>query len=142
MAALLCFERLIHRLCDAVRVQAVPIAHLLRTLADTAEFADFAPLRYVIQHLAADGAFSTAWHEAVSHYAKIWRLSDREITVIGSFADGLGTTDIRGVLQHGEQVRTRLAECVSDRRDEARLHGRMYVALGFCGSSALALLLL
>lgn len=139
---LLLFERFLQRLSEKIRYTAQPIGEVLRSLAGTAEFYDFSLLRDTAASLPANGEFRKVWSEAVHKYSREWALSERETTLLLDFADGLGTADITGELHHCEQYTRLVRDCLEQRKEEARTRGGLYTALGLCGGSAAALLLL
>ena len=136
------FERLLQRLGDTIRFQALPVADALRTLADSAEFASCRWLTETAEQVAADGEFRAAWHATVKRYDREWSLSEGERALFDGFADGLGTSDVDGEVRFCEQYGAQIGACLAQRREEANTRRRLYVALGICGGSAVALLLL
>ena len=136
------FERFVKGLSERIRYTAMSVADVLRVLAAMPEFSAFAPLQETVKHLSADGEFRVAWRSAVEKQCRAWALSEEETKLFLDFADVLGTTDILGEVQHCEYYSRRVRECLEERKQEARTRGGLYMALGLCGSSAAALLLL
>lgn len=136
------FERFLQRLSEKIRYTAMSVADVLRVLAETTEFSTFPLLQETIKRLSPDGEFRVAWRAAVTEQCRAWALSEQEMKLFLDFADGLGTADIIGEIHHCEYYSQRVRECLEERRVQARAQGGLYLALGFCGGSAMALLLL
>lgn len=136
------FERLLQRLSEQIRYTAIPVAEALRLLADTAEFLNFPLLQDAVGDLSVDGEFRMAWRTAVKRHSQNWALSEREVSMLIDFSDGLGTADITGEIHHYEHYIQLVRDCLKQRKEEAQTRGGLYTALGFCGGSAVALLLL
>lgn len=136
------FERFLQRLSEQIRYTALPMGELLRSAADTEEFSTFPLLQDTVAHLSDDGEFRTAWKTAVREHCRGWVLSEQETTLFLDFADGLGTADITGEVRHCQHYAKLVGDCVQQRKEEMRTRGGLYTALGFCGGSAAALLLL
>lgn len=142
MAMLSLFERFIQRLSERIRYTAQPIGEVLCSLLETTEFSSFSLLRDTVSNLSVDGEFRGAWQNAVKGHCREWALSERETTLLLDFADGLGTADITGELHHCEQYIRLVRDCLEQRKEEGRTRRGLYTALGLCGGSAAALLLL
>lgn len=142
IAMLSLFERFLERLSEQIRYTMLPIGEMLRALVDAAEFSTFPLLTDTVRNLSDDGEFRTAWKAAVRKRSREWALSEQEITLFLSFADGLGTADIAGEIHHCQHYARLVGDCLEQRKEEARTRGGLYTALGFCGGSAAALLLL
>lgn len=136
------FERFLKGLSEQIRCTAMSVADVLRVLAAMPEFSAFLPLQETVKRLPADGEFRAAWRSAVEEQSRIWALSEEETKLFLDFAEGLGTADILGEVHHCEYYSRRIRECLEERKQEARVRGGLYMALGLCGSSAAALLLL
>ncbi len=136
------FERFLQRFSENIRYTAMSVADVLRVLAEMTEFSTFPLLQETIKRLSADGEFRIAWRAAVTEQSCAWALSEQEMNLFLDFADGLGTADIIGEIHHCEYYSRLVRECLEERKVEARTRGGLYMALGFCGGSALALLLL
>ncbi len=142
IAMLSLFERFLQGLSEQIRYTAMSVADVLRVLAKMPEFSTFSPLQETVKRLSADGEFRAAWRAAVTEQCRAWALSEQEMNLFLEFADGLGTADIIGEVHHCEYYSRRVRECLEERKEEARARGGLYMALGLCGSSAMALLLL
>ncbi len=136
------FERFLERLSEQIRYTVLPIGETLRAIVDTAEFSAFPLLTDTVCNLSDDGEFRTAWKAAVRKHSREWALSEQEMTLFLNFADGLGTADITGEIHHCQHYARLVGECLKRRKEEARTRGGLYTALGLCGGSAAALLLL
>lgn len=136
------FERFIQRLSEQVRYTALPVADLLRTLADTREFSAFSLLQDTVKRISSDGEFRTVWQKTVKNRYREWALSEEEATLMIDFAEGLGTADVKGEIHHCERYAQLVRDCLDRRKEEVQMRGRLYTALGLCGGSAAALLLL
>lgn len=142
IAMLSLFERFLQRFSESIRYSAMSVADVLRVLAEMPEFSAFPILRETVAHLSVDGEFRTAWRVTVTEQSRVWALSEQETELFLNFADGLGTADVVGEIHHCEYYSRRVRECLEERKEEAHTRGGLYMALGLCGSSALALLLL
>lgn len=142
IAALSLFERFLQVLAEQIRYTAMSVADVLRTLADMPEFSTFTLLQEAVKRVSSDGEFRTAWRSAATEQCRAWALSEREKALFVDFADALGTADVVGEMRHCEQYARQIRDCLEERKEEARARSSLYVALGFCGGSALALLLL
>lgn len=136
------FERFLQGLSEKIRYTAMPVADVLRALAEMPEFSAFLFLQETVKRLSVDGEFRVAWRAVVMERCHAWALSEQEMNLFLDFADGLGTADIIGEVRHCEYYSRRVRECLEERKEEARVRGGLYMALGFCGGSAAALLLL
>ncbi len=136
------FERFLQRLSEKIRYTAMSVADVLRVLAEMTEFSAFSLLQETIKRMSADGEFRVAWRETVAEQCGAWALSEQEMNLFLDFADGLGTADILGEIRHCEYYSRQVRECLEERKAQARARGGLYMALGFCGGSALALLLM
>jgi len=136
------FERFLQGLSERIRYTAMSVADVLRLLAEMPEFSTFLLLQETVKHLSVDGEFRAAWRAAAMEQCRVWALSEQETNLFLDFADGLGTADIVGEVRHCEYYSRRIRECLEERKEEARARGGLYMALGFCGGSAVALLLL
>lgn len=136
------FERFLQSLSEQIRHTAKSVADVLRVLAEMPEFLTFLPLQQTVKRLSADGEFRVAWRSAVMEQCRAWALSEQEMSLFLDFSDGLGTADIIGEVHHCEYYSRRVRECLEERKEEARTRSGLYLALGLCGSSAVALLLL
>lgn len=136
------FERFLQGVSEQIRYTSMSVADVLRVLAEMPEFSTFSLLQDTVTRLSADGEFRPAWRSAVTEQCRAWILSEREVNLFLDFADGLGTADVIGEVHHCEYYSRRVRECLEERKEEARARGGLYMALGFCGGSAAALLLL
>ncbi len=136
------FERLLQQVSEKIRYTAMPMGEVFRSLANTSEFSAFSLLRETVTNLSSDGDFRSAWRESVHKHSCEYALSERETTLLLDFVEGLGTADITGELHHCEQYSRLVRVCLEERMTEAHTRSGLYTALGLCGGSAAALMLL
>ncbi len=139
---LLLYERFLQGVSEQIRYTSKSVADVLRELAEMPEYLTFPLLQETVKNLSADGEFRKAWRAAANEQCRTWTFSEQEKDLFLSFVDGLGTSDVIGEIRHCEYYSRRIRECLEERKAEARTRGGLYMALGFCGSSAVALLLL
>lgn len=142
IAALSLFERFLQVLSEQIRYTTMSVADVLRVLADMPEFLTFTLLQETVKRLSADGEFRAAWRSSATEQCRVWMLSERERSLFLNFTDALGTSDVVGEIRHCEQYSRQVRDCLEERKKEACARSSLYVALGVCGGSALALLLL
>lgn len=135
-------ERLLQRMAVQIRFTAAPMDDVLRELADTDEFGRLPLLAEIVGRIPPNGDVRGAWQSALHDCGIEWGLSAEERALLCDFGDGLGTADIVGEVTRCEQYAERLHVCAKTAQQETARRGRLYTALGFCGGSAVALILL
>ncbi len=127
------------QLAERIRYTAAPLEDLLRSLAMTAEFQDLCLLRCAAAQPSGDprGALQTA----VEHCAGELGLSAEDKRLLMEFAEDFGAADLAGEIQRCRQYAALFRDRHTTAHAEVRRKGRLYVTLGICGGSALALVL-
>lgn len=136
-ATLALLARFADGLAEQIRATAAPLADVLRVLAQRAEFARLPWWRVVSWHGDIRREVCAAAKETAAETA----LTVEDTTLLCEFAAGWGSTDLEGEIGRCRQYASLWTARAEDARAEAAQKGSLYVTLGICGGSMLALLL-
>lgn len=128
---LLLITRFCEQLAEQIRYTAAPLDELLQTVASAPEFSSFGLSRVGTEDprsVLASGANNPGFS-----------MGDRRL--FEEFAAGFGRADLEGEIQRCRQYAALFEERYRAAREDIRRRGRLYVTLGLCGGSALALVL-
>lgn len=85
--------------------------------------------------------FSNAWTDAVSTGTKGLGLDDKDIALMRDFGLGFGTSDVDGQLAHCKLYTELTNARLENARESKKRKSKLYLMLGICSGTALALLL-
>lgn len=131
--------RLCEQLAERIRYTAAPLEELLRSLAAATEFETFCLLRCVRRQPLGDPR--GALLEALVQSADELGITRDDRRLFEEFAADFGAADLMGEVQRCRQYAALFRERCEAAREDVRCRGRLYVTLGLCGGSALALVL-
>ena len=87
-----------------------------------------------------DAPFSACWRTLVASVEKVLSPSDRELLL--SFGDRLGKTDEAAESEHIRYTLSRLERQLAEAEDAYKTKSKLYRVFGFCGGTALSLLII
>lgn len=126
------------QLAERIRYTAEPLEELLGFFAASSEWRDFCLLRDLRPPLTAP---RDAWLEVVRQSTAELGISAEDERLLCEFVTDFGAADLTGEVRRCRQYAAMLRERGEMARNDVRCRGRLYITLGFCGGSALALLL-
>lgn len=129
--SLLLTVRFCEQLAEQIRYTAAPLHELLHSLASAPEFS--------VLGLSQQQSEDPRSILAAGSDGLVFTVGDRRL--FQEFAAGYGRADLEGEIQRCRQYATLFEERYHAARDDVCRRGRLYVTLGLCGGSALALVL-
>lgn len=119
-------------MAERIRYTAAPLGEVLRDMRNTTEFETLSFL---------NGDTREAVCEQLNRERRAMALTEEDVRLLSECIDGWGAGDLTGEVSRLRRYATMFEErCAAARTDAAR-RGRLYVTLGICGGSAVALIL-
>ena len=128
--------RLLEWTTDYIRYTTAPLNEVLREAARVSEFERL----LFLQQLPADLSRHTVC-EAVTEKSNAMMLADADVRLLCEIIEGWGMADLSGEIHRCRQYTARFEKQYRAACEDAERRGRLYITLGICGGSALALVL-
>lgn len=133
--------RLCEQMAERIRYTAAPLEELLSFFSTSSEWQGFCLFRGLPATSSTED-WRAAWLKSVTQSAGELGLTEEEQRLLCEFTTDFGRNDLEGEIQRCRRYATTFRERCASAQNDVRCRGRLYITLGFCGGSALALLLI